>query len=57
MSRHVWRSVVRSSALEYVTTIGGQSATRPWLPRLQCACWWTVAAAIFVALACKVVGE
>lgn len=57
MSRHVWRSVVRTSAHEYVTTLHGPSPSRPWLPRLQCSCWWAVSAFVLIALACKVVGE
>jgi hypothetical protein len=57
MSRHVWRSCVRSSAREYVTTIAGPSPARPWLPLWQRVAWWAVAAFIFAALACKVVGE
>jgi hypothetical protein len=57
VSRHVWRSVVRTSALEYVTTIGGDTPARPWLPRLQCALWWAVAVFFAVALSCKLVGE
>jgi hypothetical protein len=57
VSRHVWRSVVRTSAHEYVTTLHGPSPARPWLPRLQCSCWWAVSAFVLIALACKVVGE
>jgi cellulose biosynthesis protein BcsQ len=55
--QHIWKSVVRTSAHEYVTTLYGSSPARPWLPRLQCACWWAVAVFICAALACKVVGE
>jgi hypothetical protein len=53
MSRTVWKSVVRTSALEYVTTIGGQSPSRPWLPAWQRIVMWAVAAFLFVSLFCE----
>ena len=47
----------RICALEYVTTVGGHKrpvrGQGPWLPRLQCACWWAVAAFLLVALSCE----
>lgn len=26
---------------------------RPWLPALQCMCWWAIALSIFVVLSCE----
>lgn len=54
MSVHIWRTVNGGTAREYVMSLPGNTpATRPWLPRLQCACWWAVAVAIVIALCCE----